>query len=127
MLQAPGEQSGVQCLAQGSHLSRGIEGGESTGHSLHPPTIPARPETRTCDLSVYKSDSLSIRTRLACITKVQNRFQYFTKVGILTVFFFFFYNFMHLADTFIQGDVHIYCQYVCNTVMKLQYLNVNVS
>ncbi len=27
---APGEQLGVQCLAQG-HLSRGIEGGESTG------------------------------------------------------------------------------------------------
>ncbi len=34
---------------------------------------------------------------------------------------------MHLADIFIQGDVHIYCQYVCNTVMKLRYLNVNVS
>ncbi len=27
---APGEQLGVRCLAQG-HLSRGIEGGESTG------------------------------------------------------------------------------------------------
>ncbi len=25
---APGEQLGVRCLAQGSHLSRGIEGGE---------------------------------------------------------------------------------------------------
>ncbi len=33
---APGEQLGVRCLAQGSHLSRGIEGGESTGyHSTH--------------------------------------------------------------------------------------------
>ncbi len=32
---APGEQLGVQCLAQGSHLSRGIDGGESAGHSLH--------------------------------------------------------------------------------------------
>ncbi len=30
---APGEQLGVQCLAQG-HLSRGIEGGESAVHSL---------------------------------------------------------------------------------------------
>ncbi len=40
-----GEQLGVQCLAQGSHLSRGIEGGESTGYSLPPPTIPAGPET----------------------------------------------------------------------------------
>ncbi len=31
---APGEQLGVQCLAQGSHLSRGIEGGENAGYSL---------------------------------------------------------------------------------------------
>ncbi len=47
----PGEQLGVQCLAQG-HLSRGIEGGESTVNSLPPPTIPAGPETRTRDLWV---------------------------------------------------------------------------
>ncbi len=33
----PGEQLGVQCLAQGSHLSRGIEGGENAHYSL-PPT-----------------------------------------------------------------------------------------
>ncbi len=45
---APGEQLGVRCLAQG-HLSRGIEGGESAGHSL-PPTIPAGPETQTYNL-----------------------------------------------------------------------------
>ncbi len=37
---APGEQLGVQCLAQG-HLSHSIEGGQSAGHSLPPPTIPA--------------------------------------------------------------------------------------
>ncbi len=46
---APGEQLGVWCLALG-HLSRGIEGGWSTGYSLPPPpqpTIPAGPETRT--------------------------------------------------------------------------------
>ncbi len=49
---APGEQLGVRCLAQGSHLSRGIEPGESAGHSLPPPTIPAGPETRTRDLQV---------------------------------------------------------------------------
>ncbi len=48
---APGEQLGVRCLAQG-HLSRGIEGGESAGHSLPPPTIPAGPETRTHNLWV---------------------------------------------------------------------------
>ncbi len=46
---APGEQLGVRCLAQG-HLSHGIEGGESTGYSLPPPTIPAGPETRTRNL-----------------------------------------------------------------------------
>ncbi len=48
----PGEQLGFRCLAQRSHLSRGIEGGESAGHSLPPPTIPARPETWTRDLWV---------------------------------------------------------------------------
>ncbi len=42
---APREQLGVRCLAQGSHLSRGIEGAESTGYSLPPPTIPAGPKT----------------------------------------------------------------------------------
>ncbi len=46
---APGEQLGVRCLAQG-HLSRGIEGGESAGYSLPPPTIPAGPEIRTHNL-----------------------------------------------------------------------------
>ncbi len=49
---APREQLGVWCLAQGSHLSRGIEGGESAGYSLPPPTIPAGPETQTLDLWV---------------------------------------------------------------------------
>ncbi len=29
---APGEQFGVRCLAQGSHLSCGIEDGESAGY-----------------------------------------------------------------------------------------------
>ncbi len=37
------EQLGARCLGQGSHLSRGIEGGESAVHSLPSPTIPARP------------------------------------------------------------------------------------
>ncbi len=50
----PGEQLGVQCLAQGSHFSRGIEGGESAGYSLPPPTNPAGPETRTRDLWVTR-------------------------------------------------------------------------
>ncbi len=30
----PGEQLGIWCLAQGSHLSRGFEGGESTEFSV---------------------------------------------------------------------------------------------
>ncbi len=59
---APREQLGVQCLAQG-HLSRGIEGGESAGYSLPPPTFPAGPETRTLDLRVT-SPTLSIRPQL---------------------------------------------------------------
>ncbi len=49
---APGEQLGVRCLAQGSHLSRVIEGGESAGYSLPPTTIPAGPGTQTHDLRV---------------------------------------------------------------------------
>ncbi len=49
---APGEQLGDRCLAQGSHLSRGIEGGESAGYSLPPPTIPAGPGNRTGNLWV---------------------------------------------------------------------------
>ncbi len=55
---APGEQLGVRCLAQGSHLSRGIEGGESAGYSLPPPTIPAglRPELATFALRVRLSN-----------------------------------------------------------------------
>ncbi len=60
----PGEQLGVQCLAQRSHLSHGIEGGESAGHSLTPPTTPAGPETQTRNLRVTRSDALSIRPRL---------------------------------------------------------------
>ncbi len=38
-----------------------IEGGESSGYSLPPPTIPARPETRTRNILGYESDSLTIR------------------------------------------------------------------
>ncbi len=48
----PREQMGARCLAQSSHLSYGIEGGESAGYSLPPPTIPAGPETQTRDLRV---------------------------------------------------------------------------
>ncbi len=48
---APGKQLGVLCLAQG-HLSPGIEGGESAGHSLPTLTISNGPETRTRDLWV---------------------------------------------------------------------------
>ena len=48
---APGEQLGVRCLAQG-HLSRGIEGGESTVHALPPPTIPAGPRLKPTTLGL---------------------------------------------------------------------------
>ncbi len=57
-----GEQLGVRCLAQG-HLSRGIEGGESAGHSLPPTynscwTWDSNPWPLGC-----KSYSLTIRVR----------------------------------------------------------------
>ncbi len=40
------------CLAQVSHLSRGIEGGRERWLFTPPPTIPAGPETRTHNLRV---------------------------------------------------------------------------
>ncbi len=40
---APGEQLGVRCLAQGSHLSRDIEGGRALYiHSPHLLSLPVR-------------------------------------------------------------------------------------
>ncbi len=59
---APGEQLGVQCLAQGSHLSRGIEGGENAHHSLPPPTIPAGAEIRTHKLGLQVWRSINLAT-----------------------------------------------------------------
>ncbi|MCJ8743520.1 hypothetical protein PDJAM_G00094900 [Pangasius djambal] len=47
---APREQLGDRCLAQGVVVLR-VE--ESAGHSLPPPTIPARPETQTRNLQVH--------------------------------------------------------------------------
>ncbi len=65
---APGEQLGVQCLAQG-HLSRGIEGEESAVHS--PPTYNS---CQTWDSNSqpldYESDSLTIRPRLPHISHI---------------------------------------------------------
>ncbi len=62
---APGEQLGVQCLAQG-HLSRGIEGGESAVHSVHLQFLPAQDSnSQPFD---YESDSLTIRPRLPLIS-----------------------------------------------------------
>ncbi len=48
-------------LLKGTHLSRGIEGGESTGHSLSPSKIPAGPRLK---LATFGLDALTIRPRL---------------------------------------------------------------
>ncbi len=53
MLRCPGEQLGVRCLAQGSPLSRFIEGGENTRYSLPPPKIPAGDEIQTHNLGLH--------------------------------------------------------------------------
>ncbi len=55
---APGEQLGVRCLAQESHLSRGIEGGENARYSLPPRTIPVEPEIRTHNLGLQVRRSI---------------------------------------------------------------------
>ncbi len=49
----------VQCLAQGSHLSHGIEGGRECCTFTTPPTIPASIETQTCDLWVTSTVMLA--------------------------------------------------------------------
>ncbi len=51
MLRRLGSSWGFGALLKGLK-GRGIEGGESAGYSLPPPTIPAGPETRTHDLQV---------------------------------------------------------------------------
>ncbi len=58
----PGEQLGVQCLAQGSRLSRGIEGGENARYSLPPLTIPAGAEIRTHNLGLRVRRSIQLAT-----------------------------------------------------------------
>ncbi len=52
---APGEQLGVRWLAQGSHLSCGIEGGreQSACYSFDPLTNPAGTKTRTHNVYEY--------------------------------------------------------------------------
>ncbi len=73
----PGEQLGVWCLAQGSHLSRGIESGESAGYSLSLTHRQFLPDLRL-DPATFpaKSTFLSIRPRLMkhnlCMKTVQN-------------------------------------------------------
>ncbi len=84
---APGEQLGVQCLAQG-HLSHGIEGGRECC-TFTPPTYNS---CRTWDSNAqplgYESDSLTIRPRLPpfmnnCFTTL-----YFSETrGVGTIFF----------------------------------------
>ncbi len=69
---APGEQLGVRCLAQGSHLSRGIEGGESAGYSLPPPTIPARPAIRTHDRPNKCLQSPLLNVDISCVNNEIN-------------------------------------------------------
>ncbi len=69
MLRHPGEQLWVQFLAQGSHLSRGIEGGRERC-TFTPPTYNS---CWTWDLNSqplgYESDSLTIRPRLPQIVQ----------------------------------------------------------
>ncbi len=50
MLRCPGSSWGIGALLKGLTSCRGIEGGESTCYSLPPPTIPAGPGNRTCNL-----------------------------------------------------------------------------
>ncbi len=65
---APGEQLGVRCLAQGSHLSRGIE---SAVHSLPLSTIPARPRSRVEIIIECNPDYLSLIIFLLCPNMTQ--------------------------------------------------------
>ncbi len=55
---APGEQLGVRCFAQGTHLSLGIKGGENARSLLPPPKIPAGPEIWTHNLRLQVRRSI---------------------------------------------------------------------
>ncbi len=57
MLQRPLEQLGVRCLVQ-EHLSRGIDGGESTGYSLSP-------HQQTPAVLRFESATFQLRVRLS--------------------------------------------------------------
>ncbi len=57
---APGEQLGVRCLAQGSHLSRGIEGTESAGYSL--PHLQFLPDLRLEPATPFFARSVRLTT-----------------------------------------------------------------
>ncbi len=62
----PREQLGVQCLAQGSHLARGIEGGRNRWIFTSSTYNPCRTWDSNPRPSGYKSDSLSLRPQLLC-------------------------------------------------------------
>ncbi len=64
---APGEQLGVRCLAQGSHLSRGIEGGRERWLFTPPTDNSCRTWDSNPQPSCYKSDSLTIRPQLTLV------------------------------------------------------------
>ncbi|MCI4391074.1 hypothetical protein PGIGA_G00130030, partial [Pangasianodon gigas] len=52
-IQRPGSSWGFGALLKGLTSVVVLRVGESAGHSLPPPTIPAGPETRTHDLQVH--------------------------------------------------------------------------
>ncbi len=62
---APGEQLGVRCLAQGSHLSRDIEGGRAL--YIHSPLSFLNPVTET---SFHKNVAVDLVVKLLLIALI---------------------------------------------------------
>ncbi len=65
---APGEQLGVWCLAQGSHLNHGIEGGRGCWLFTPPTYNPCRTWDSNLQPLCYKSDSLGLDCPLTITT-----------------------------------------------------------
>ncbi len=95
---APGEHLEDRCLAQGSHLSRGIEGGESTCYSLPPSLLLLGEKKRSINISdcfvlvAYKNLSFN------------NGFNIFYSITLLTVFI---YNICCFASVKMNRDISL--------------------
>ncbi len=104
---APREQLGVRCPW---HLSRGIEGGVEIALVIHSPHLQSLPDLRLEPATLgYESDSLKVRPRLPTIKAGMVNLLWTVNLLFnfrINRFSYFFFVFLHLADDFIQSNLH---------------------